>query len=69
MVLIAVVCIIQNADGIRFDGYAPLLLDVHRVEHLLVQVSLLDGVRKLEDAIGYGGLPVVDMRHDGEVPD
>ena len=25
-------------------------------------------LRKLQDAVGYGGLPVVDMRHDGEVP-
>ena len=64
----AVVGVVHHANGIGLNGNPALLLYVHGVKHLLVQIALLHGMRELENAVGYGGLPVVDVSHDGEVP-
>src|SRR5207253_6864842 len=44
-------------------------LQIHRVEHLLAHVTTRDGVRELEDAIGQGRFPMVDVGDDREVAD
>ena len=54
---------------LRLDRDPALALEVHRVEHLRAHVSLRDGVRQLEDAIGERRLAVVDVRDDREVAD
>ena len=64
-----VVGVIHDAHGVGLDGDAALPLDVHRVEQLRRHVALLDGPGEFENAVGDGGLPVVDMGHDREVPD
>ena len=51
------------------DGDAPLPLDVHRVQVLLAHVPGVDRAGQLQDAIGQGGLAVVDVGHDAQVPD
>ena len=65
--MLPVVGVVDHAHGLRLDGDAALALDVHRVEHLLHHVALLDRVGELEDAVGQRGLPVVDVRDDREV--
>jgi len=69
LVRLAVIRVIRHADGIGLDGDAPLLLDVHRVEHLLGEVALLHRVGELENPVGDGRLAVVDVGHDREVAD
>lgn len=58
-----------EVDGNRlaFDGDAPFLLDVHGIEHLVVEVPVAHQVGLLEEAVGEGGLAVVDVRNDAEV--
>ena len=51
------------------DGDAPLALEVHRVEVLLLHVARLDRARDLEDAIGQRRLAVIDVGDDREVAD
>ena len=69
LVVLAVVRGVVDADGLGLDGDTTLALQVHAVEHLLAHLPLLHGVRDLEDAIGQGRLPVVDVRDYGEVAD
>jgi hypothetical protein len=45
-----------------FNGNAPLLLQVHSVQHLFCgHLSLGKGARHLQYTIGNGGLAVVNM--------
>ena len=67
MVGLAVVGPVDDAHRLRLDGDAALALDVHGIEHLVHHVALGHSARRLQDAVGDGGLAVIDMRDDGEV--
>ncbi len=58
-----------DAHGVGLDGDAALALDVHRVEELLLHVAFGDGAGELDQPVGQGGFPVVDMGDDGEIAD
>ena len=58
-----------NAHRLGLDRDPALALEIHRVEQLLAHVAVGDGVRELENPIGQGRLPVVDVGDDGEVAD
>jgi hypothetical protein len=51
------------------DRDPALAFQVHRVEVLLAHLAGVDGPGELEDAIRKGGLPVIDVGDDAEVPD
>ena len=59
----------EDANGLRLDGDPALALEVHGVEQLLAHLPSGDGVGDLQDAIGQGRFPVVDVRDDREVAD
>jgi len=63
----AVSCLVVEANGAGLDGDAVLALEVHRVEHLARHLSRLDRVRQLQEAVGQGGLAVIDVGDDREV--
>ena len=69
LVGLAVLRLVEDADGLGLDRDAALALEVHRVEHLRAHQPRVDGVRQLEDAIGQRRLPVVDVGDDREVAD
>ena len=58
---------VVEPDRLQLDRDAPLALDVHRVEVLGPHVPGVDGTAQLEEAVGERALPVVDVRHDGQV--
>ena len=58
---------VVEPDRLELDRDAPLTLDVHRVEVLRPHVPRVDGAAQLEEAVGERALPVVDVRHDGQV--
>jgi hypothetical protein len=60
---------VLDGDGGGLDGDAALALEVHGVEELLLGLAVGDGVGVLEQAVGEGGLAVVDVGDDGEVSD
>ena len=60
---------VGHGDGVGLDGDAALALEVHVVEQLVALVALGDGAGQLEEAVGKGGLAVVDVRDDAEVAD
>ena len=54
---------------LRLDRDAALALEIHRVEELGAHVARVDGTGHLEQAVGEGRLPVVDMGDDAEAAD
>ena len=68
-VFLAVPGSVEEADGMRLDGDAPLLLQVHRVQHLAHRLLGVHGSGEGQEPVGQGGLAVVDVRDNGEVSD
>jgi hypothetical protein len=60
---------VHDGDGGGLDGDAAFALDIHGIEDLLLGFARGDGVGGLEEAVGEGGLSVVDVGDDGEVSD
>ncbi len=60
---------VVEAHRAGFDGDAALALEIHRVEHLRGHLALAERAGKLEQAIGQGGLAVVDVRDNAKIPD
>lgn len=56
-----------HGNRVGFDRDAAFALEVHGVEELLLGFALLDRARRLEKAVGEGGLAMVDVRDDAEV--
>ncbi len=63
-----VIAVVQT-HRLQLDGDPPLAFDVHRVEVLIAHVPRVDGSADLEDAVGEGGLAVVDVGDDRQIAD
>ena len=64
---LAVVPVVEDADGLGLDRDAPLALEVHGVEDLVHPLALGDGLRYVQQPVGEGALAVVNMRDYAEV--
>jgi hypothetical protein len=64
---VAVVALVEEADGLGLDGYAALALELHGVQDLVHPVPLGDGLRQVEQPVGEGALAVVDVRDYAEI--
>ena len=51
------------------NGNAPLPFDVHVVQQLLLHVPEGHGAGLLQDPVGQGGFPVVNVGDDAEITD
>ena len=60
---------VLDPHRLRLDRDPPLALEVHRVEHLGLHFLRIDGAGDLEDAVGQGGLAVVDVGDYRKVAD
>jgi len=60
---------IIEAHGLRLDGDAAFALDVHRIEHLVVELALGHGAAAHQQAVGQRALAVIDMGDDREIAD
>ena len=69
LVLAPVRGLVRHPDRVQLDRDAPLALELHRVEDLLLHLPPVHGARPLEEPIGERRLPVVDVGDNGEVPD
>src|SRR5690606_22006984 len=61
--------LVLQRSGLRLDRDAALFLDVHRVEHLRLHLTVAQATTALDDAIGQRGLAMVDVRNDRKVTD
>ena len=69
LVLVAVVGVVVQADGVGLDGDAALALEVHGVEDLGHHFALGQGAGDFEQAVGQRAFAVVDVRNDGKIAD
>ena len=58
---------VAHAHGVELDRDAALALEVERVEDLRLHLPLLQRAGGLDQPVGQGGLPVVDVGDDAEV--
>ena len=61
-------CVVHR-HGAGLDRDAPLALQVHVVEQLLVHLALADGAGVFQQPVGQRALAVVDVGDDAEVAD
>ena len=66
-VLVAVVGVVDDADGARLDGDASFALQLHIVEELRFHITRGNGVGQLENPVRERALAVVDVRDDAEI--
>jgi hypothetical protein len=55
-------------DVLGLDGDSALALDVHPVEVLGAHIAIGDDPGQLQHPVGQGGLAVIDVGDDAEVP-
>ena len=63
----AVVGRVVQSDGGGLNGNAPLLFQLHGVQHLLGVNTLVDGVALLQQPVCQRGLAVVNVGDDGKI--
>ena len=56
-------------DALCLNGYAPLALEIHRIEDLLCHLPVTQSTTVLDKTIGQCRLAMVDMGNDREVSD
>ena len=66
---LAVLRRVVEPHGLRLDGDAALALDVHRIEHLVVELALGHRPAAHQQPVGQRALAVVDMGDDREIAD
>jgi hypothetical protein len=64
----AVACHVVQSHCVALDGDTAFALDVHRVENLVTEITLLDRTAVLDQSIGKGRLAVIDVSNDAKTP-
>jgi len=68
-IVLAVLGLVVEADGLGLDGDAALALDVHGIEDLALHLARRKPARRLDQAVGQRRLAMVDVGDDGEIAD
>ena len=68
-IVLTVLGTILDAHRVRLDRDAAFAFDIHRVQKLLLHVPVLHGSGGLDQPVGQGGFPVVDMGNDRKIAD
>ena len=66
---LAVLGLVEQVHGPGLDGDAPLPLQVHVVQNLVLHLPLRHGVAQLQQPVRQRGLAMVDVGNDGKVAD
>ena len=59
----------RHAHGLRFDGDATLLLDIHAIEEAVTHLLFRYDAAELQNAVRHRRFAVIDMRDDAEIAD
>ncbi len=59
----------RERDALRFDGNAPLPLQIHRVEHLSLHLPRIETAAFLDESIRQSRFAMINMSNDGKVAD
>ena len=60
---------VGKANRLSLDGDAALALELHRIEELVAHLARTHAAAALDQPVGQGRLPMVDMGDDREVAD
>ena len=63
----AVAVIVMHLDRMTFDRYAPLTLEVHRIQNLRLHIFFTECMGGLQQPVSQRGLPVVNVGNDAEI--
>ena len=66
---LAVLGLIEDLHGPGLDGDAPLPLQIHVVQNLVLHLPLRHGVAQLQQPVRQRGLAMVNMGDDGKIAD
>ena len=58
---------VVHRDWVCLDGDAAFLLEIHRVEQLILHFPVGDGAGAMQQTVGKRRLPVVDVRNNAEI--
>ena len=67
LVNLAIVGLVLQSGGLRFNGDAALTLYVHGVEHLRFHLTISQAATQMNDAIGQGGFTVINVGNNGKI--
>ncbi len=68
-VFLTVFALVGHLNGVALDGDAPLSLQIHVIQGLLLQLTVGNRPGRLEQTVGQGALSVVDVCDDAKVAD
>ena len=60
---------VRKTDTLGFNRNAPFFFDIHVVKHLCAQFPFRDRMGLLDDPVGQGAFPVVDVGDNRKVSD
>ncbi len=69
IILLAVLGLVRQTDGLAFYGDAALPLNIHVVQELILEFAGRDQAAELDETVGERGFAVVYMGDDAEVAD
>ena len=64
---VAVLRLVAHRHRMRLDRDAPLALEVHRIQKLILRIAHLDCAGEFEQTVGERRFPVIDMGDDAEI--
>jgi len=64
-----VICDVINPHGVCLDRDASFAFDVHAVQQLFLHIALGHCICGLDQPIGQGGFPVIDVGNNRKVTD
>ena len=68
-ILVAVVGVVDNANGARLYSYSALAFKLHVVEKLSLHIARRNGVGLFQNTVGKSAFAVIDMRDNAEISD
>ena len=66
---LAIERLVLERRRLGLDGDPALFLDVHRVQHLGFHLARLETATALDQAVGQGGLAMINVRNDRKISD
>src|ERR1035437_9563506 len=58
---------VEHGHRVRLDGNAPLLLQIHRIEQLVLHFARRNGAGPMQQPVRKRRLPMIDMGDDAEI--
>jgi hypothetical protein len=66
-ILLSVSRVIGKGNGLTLNGDPSFALDVHIIQDLILEVSLIDHARILNEAVGKGRFSVINVCNDAKI--